>query len=309
MSKLVVDEIQYSGGTALTLPTTSPTAGDRLKTDGSGNLGWANYTTSIQRPSQLYNMPAASGNANQALKTDGSGNIGFANAPGNPMYVEGAGTNQRYGYYLVDKVDTIAGSPGNNFSVRVPTSFVPAGQEAKLIGMYMRVVNLGGAANSSKIYIRGMTNGGGSAHSGNAVNTMEIYRYGGSGSGYNNSNSTDGSYIYGGTLPNQNPWGDGTVQFTDTGSTTQYGKGQYVELFMYMAESMAEAWGTGGFANSSNTAFGYVHFWNYKQPQYNGYRVFSNAPYGFLFSNSQGSNFNDGFVELYALMRDDATYP
>ena len=58
---------------------------------------------------------------------------------------------------------------------------------------------------------------------------------------------------------------------------------------MYMAESMAEAWGTGGFANSSNTAFGYVHFWNYKQPQYTGYRVFSNAPYGFLFSNSHKS--------------------
>lgn len=38
MSKIVVDQIQKSGGVALTLPTTDGTSGQYMKTDGSGNL-------------------------------------------------------------------------------------------------------------------------------------------------------------------------------------------------------------------------------------------------------------------------------
>jgi len=38
MSKIVVDQIQKSGGVALTLPTTDGTSGQFMKTDGAGNL-------------------------------------------------------------------------------------------------------------------------------------------------------------------------------------------------------------------------------------------------------------------------------
>lgn len=41
MSKLVVDQIQKSGGPALTLPTVSPTAGQIIQSDASGNLTFA----------------------------------------------------------------------------------------------------------------------------------------------------------------------------------------------------------------------------------------------------------------------------
>lgn len=45
MSKLVVDQIQKSGGPALTLPTTDGTAGQALVTNGSGTLSFAASAT------------------------------------------------------------------------------------------------------------------------------------------------------------------------------------------------------------------------------------------------------------------------
>jgi len=41
MSKIVVDEIQKSGGVALTLPAADGSSGDTLQTDGSGSLSFA----------------------------------------------------------------------------------------------------------------------------------------------------------------------------------------------------------------------------------------------------------------------------
>ncbi len=45
MSKIVVDEIQKSGGVALTLPTADGNANEALTTDGSGNLSFASPAT------------------------------------------------------------------------------------------------------------------------------------------------------------------------------------------------------------------------------------------------------------------------
>lgn len=67
MSKLVVDQIQKSGGPSLTLPTTSGAANALLVNDGSGNLG---FTT-------LGNL-LPSGTANTVLTNDGAGNLSFA---------------------------------------------------------------------------------------------------------------------------------------------------------------------------------------------------------------------------------------
>jgi hypothetical protein len=67
MSKLVVDQIQKSGGPSLTLPTTSGAANAMLVNDGSGNLG---LTT-------LGNL-LPGGAANTVLTNDGAGNLSFA---------------------------------------------------------------------------------------------------------------------------------------------------------------------------------------------------------------------------------------
>lgn len=48
MSKLVVDQIQKSGGPALTLPTVSPTAGQYIQSDASGNLSFASVPTTAK---------------------------------------------------------------------------------------------------------------------------------------------------------------------------------------------------------------------------------------------------------------------
>lgn len=66
MSKLVVDQIQKSGGPALTLPTASGGANSLLANDGSGNLS---FTT-------LGNL-LPGGTTNTVLTNDGSGNLSF----------------------------------------------------------------------------------------------------------------------------------------------------------------------------------------------------------------------------------------
>ncbi|MAD26240.1 MAG: hypothetical protein CMO44_18940 [Verrucomicrobiales bacterium] len=48
MSKIVVDEIQKSGGVALTLPAADGSSGDTLQTDGSGNLSFGAGATEVQ---------------------------------------------------------------------------------------------------------------------------------------------------------------------------------------------------------------------------------------------------------------------
>jgi len=67
MSKLVVDQIQKSGGPALTLPTTSGAANALLVNDGSGNLSF----------STIGNLLPGGATANSVLTNDGSGNLSF----------------------------------------------------------------------------------------------------------------------------------------------------------------------------------------------------------------------------------------
>jgi hypothetical protein len=74
MSKIVVDQIQKSGGPALTLPTTSAGAANSLVVaDASQNLS---FTT-------LGNL-LPSGTSGQFLKTDGSGGFSFGTVSPNP---------------------------------------------------------------------------------------------------------------------------------------------------------------------------------------------------------------------------------
>lgn len=68
MSKIIVDQIQKSGGAAFTLPSTDGTAGQLLKTDGAGNLAFAAAPTDNIVPAdnaQIYgSVFTASGRGN-----------------------------------------------------------------------------------------------------------------------------------------------------------------------------------------------------------------------------------------------------
>ena len=73
MSKIVVDQIQKSGGAALTLPTSDGTAGQNLVTDGSGGLSFAAATQAVQvsKYSKAFTITGSSYNtSNRIMWTD-----------------------------------------------------------------------------------------------------------------------------------------------------------------------------------------------------------------------------------------------
>ena len=307
MSKLVVDEIQYSGGTALTLPTATPVANDQLKTDGSGNLGWTNYATSIKRPNVTYTFPAAAGSANQALKTDGSGNMDWANAPANPMYNVGNSTNRRYGYYLLDKVDCVSTPASANINFNFPSSYVT--NTASMIGIYLKVIGLGNVTNGDYPYMRFVDNSGNSVHQ-NTQNMAGWRRTYGQGAGASDWQSSNSSYIESSNAMNQSMFGTSTVAFNDTSSTTQYGKGCHMHVYAYMGNAMPSVWWAYGASESNNQPFGMCGEACFIQNQYNGWRALSSKPYGVQITSPNGTNWNDGMVEMYGIMQDaNVNYP
>ena len=73
MSKIVVDQIQKSGGAALTLPTSDGTAGQNLVTDGSGGLSFAAAAQAVQvsKYSKAFTVTGSSANtSNRIMWTD-----------------------------------------------------------------------------------------------------------------------------------------------------------------------------------------------------------------------------------------------
>tara|TARA_R110001592_G_scaffold328409_1_gene609988 strand:+ start:1077 stop:2036 length:960 start_codon:yes stop_codon:yes gene_type:complete len=122
MSKLVVNQIQYSGGAAFTLPQSGGTSGQLLKTDGSGNIGFVNGISTIKNSGQsvTYTMPTAPGNANQIIKTDGSGQLSYTNATAtNPMSV-----GNQDGMVLVGSTgDSMSSGSANTVDLIIPSTY------------------------------------------------------------------------------------------------------------------------------------------------------------------------------------------
>ena len=85
MSKLVVDQIQKSGGVALSLPTADGTNGHLLKTDGAGNLSFTAPPTAAAPGVVFVSRQTAA--ANYA----GSNSLSFDN-----VFTEGATTPTVY---------------------------------------------------------------------------------------------------------------------------------------------------------------------------------------------------------------------
>ena len=122
MSKLVVNQIQYSGGTAFTLPQSGGTANQVMKTDGSGNLSFVNGISTVKNSGQsvTYTMPTAPGNANQIIKTDGSGQLSYTNATAtNPMSV-----GNQDGMVLVGSTgDSMSSGSANTVDLIIPSTY------------------------------------------------------------------------------------------------------------------------------------------------------------------------------------------
>ncbi len=145
MSKLVVNQVQYSGGTALTLPQSGgTTSGEMLKTDGSGNLSFSSGLSTLKSEdgsSVTYTMPATVGSANQLIKTDGSGNLSFTNATATNPMAEG----DKDGMVLIGSSGSdFRDNPVSTYNISVPTSMTTNRYDIVAYKIYCHGINANG---------------------------------------------------------------------------------------------------------------------------------------------------------------------
>jgi len=114
MSKLIISQLQNgSGGTALTIPAADGTANKPLKTDGSGQLGFAAFA-----------LPAADGTVGQTMATDGSGQLAWATSKIEYSLITASASAVAGSNYMVNTTAsvitlTLPASPAANDMVRI----------------------------------------------------------------------------------------------------------------------------------------------------------------------------------------------
>ena len=148
MSLLTVDQIQYNGGTALTLPTATPAAGDLLQTNGSATLSWRDRLQKVTNAAGTVTYTAPSNVvAGKALGTGGSGTLGWYSAGGDPMAI-----GSHVGWRLGDKADfcaTISAYDGTetagvNADVTSINLLIPSSVNASdVISYYVKGIGIG----------------------------------------------------------------------------------------------------------------------------------------------------------------------
>lgn len=315
MSKLVVNQIQYSGGATYTLPTSNPTANDQLKTDGSGALGWSGHLTSVKNSSsnQVTNMPTQAGSSGQTLQSNGSGTLTYGSPPSNPMKV-----GSTYGYYLADRYEVLSGGNTQNFVLSAggsgqPGSATPFGTSGNFpIGYYMQWIGLGtNTATNNRIQAWNQA-GNDVSHGGYNMNVYYLGTYN-SGSQMGNSMTSYKEYVNVNYTGMQTQYGNSTLQFTDSGTTTQYGKVSTGEMWIFPGKSYPQFNHWVNYSNTGNNGYNtsYCHMWtqNMMQGTGQGYEYFTDVPWQFEWQNPGGAQFNEGVAELYILSQDNGTYP
>jgi hypothetical protein len=97
MSKIVVDQIQKSGGAAFTLPTTDGTAGQFIKTDGAGTLAFVSPSDSvIQADNALTHASVFTASARGNIYSTGEWTSSGPNSTYNNSSAAGTDANQTH---------------------------------------------------------------------------------------------------------------------------------------------------------------------------------------------------------------------
>ena len=308
MATLTVDQIQYNGGTALTLPTASPTAGQMLKTDGSANLGWKDrlQKASNASGSVTYNMPTNVVNG-KTLGTDGSGTLTWQTVAGDPTTV-GTHTGMR----LADKISfnstradgassaTASVNVANSFNLLIPTTVNAADVQAYFLKCYGYQYS-----SSSTLYCLPIDKDGTTLEAGNNQGTYCRYSSYNSGNGNNNESSATRISL---SLGPSN-----TCQATETsrGDFNEWGSNNYKRYgfceFQYYNSKGHPSWSSQymeGYSTSN-----YHDQWGVTRGNAN-YTNTSNAGWttdhaaGFQIYNSGTQNFVSGVFELYYTLKD-----
>lgn len=312
MSTLTVDQIQYNGGTAFTLPTGAPTAGQFIKTDGSGALGWVDglsKTKSADGSSIIYDKPPTPVSG-KILGTDGNENLAWVTGGGDPMAI---GTHT--GWRLGDKVDfnstiadfggSVTASPDKAGTVylKVPNSGTTA-TTSNIIAYYMRGIGINRAANSVRYRVEPVNHGNTNLMQNNTYQYVKgnNYQTGGHTS-YPTATYIDVSNPYTnldtGSSANDNTNGD----FNSFNNWNITMKRQFFELFWYNAKHSPDYWLrlNGQYDTNSYRMYNYVSG-GAGQNGSNSSATSDHAAGFKLYTTS--SNFVEGTVELYYVLKD-----
>ena len=315
MSKLVVNQVQYNGGQVFTLPTTAPAAGDFLKTDGSGALGWTGGNTqikSVDGSSKTYTMPANSGSSGQIIKTDGNAQLSYAAPAGqNPM---ARGTND--GMVLIgNSGDEFAAGSFSSHTITCPTEYTTTPSDIIGWKIDMHGVRTGGqaeyffsATDQAGNVINQSTNG--SVRVG-VVESGASYQTGiGAQGGYFNQSSTAGQMMIGVKYQN---WSNYNQDWRTNNGGSNYwrNEGTYAEFWVYNRVSKPQWHGWAGYRmvnndygfNLTNLADPTTFSNSYGFPRNEERQTVTNHPMGWKLSTN-GNNFVQGVWQVYAVFKD-----
>jgi hypothetical protein len=314
MSLLTVDQIQYNGGTALTLPTATPAAGDMLQTNGSGVLSWRDRLQKVTNAAGTVTYTAPSDiQAGKSLGTGGSGTLGWFSGGGDPMKV-----GSHVGWRLADKFDfnsNMSGSYGSSqtaYGTLVANTILllPSGVNASNVSSYYFVgYGLGAQSGSGSGWAITPVNASGSdVANSNAIghlNQMLSSSY-----GANYSTATDNKIqITDGPSGSTQTNGQTNTTYGDFNNTNNQSniarRGVNFELQHYNAKydfdgvGEADGWRSGG--ENSNFATSLVYQGRGNQ---GSFAMSTDYAAGFKLSLYSGGNIMQGTVCLYYCLND-----
>tara|TARA_B100001142_G_C14342513_1_gene658543 strand:- start:2695 stop:3654 length:960 start_codon:yes stop_codon:yes gene_type:complete len=316
MSKLVVNQIQYSGGTAFTLPQSGGTANQVMKTDGSGNLSFVNGISTVKNSGQTvtYTMPTAPGSANQVIKTNGSGQLSYANSTAsNPMSV-----GSQDGMVLVGSTgDAMAANNSNTVDLIVPSTYTTNYTDIVSFRLTFHGIR---ASSSGKIYFIPLKQDGSTAlnSSGFGGNyRWNYYSYGAHPNygvnGLLNQEPTSNTNGFCSVPTSYNTYGDNQQDNRlETGSSGQYAVGQNGEFDIYpMLRNLSmNGWSGGAYGSSTSN----MEYHKFPAPQKSSNAYTSSTTNGDMENMdggmmgvriyTNGGNWRQGVIQLYAIFKD-----
>lgn len=309
MSTLTVDQIQYNGGTAFTLPTGAPTAGQLLKTDGSGALGWVDGLAKVKSAdgsSITYDKPPTPV-ANKILGTDGNENLTWVTGGGDPMKV-----GSHIGLRLADKVDfnsdisaldgTVTVSPMKAQAVylRLPTSV----SASNVSHYYWKCTGIKNNSSNWRMDIQPINTSNSSIMVNNFYNSYKGANY----AQNNQFNSVATDYM---RMNYSQQMSVGCADTTNGDFNNLYNdnigmRGMFCEGWYYNAKYSPDAYTKSVYFYDAN---------NYKAAVQLGVHVQQNGGTNVQLTNDHASgfkfymnsnNFNEGMIELYYVLNDGA---
>jgi len=315
MSLLTVDQIQYNGGTALTLPTATPAAGDLLQTNGSGVLSWRDRLRKVTNAAGTVTYTTPSDvQGGKALGTSGGNAMGWYAGGGDPM-----GVNGHIGWRLADKIDfnsTIDGYGGNQTSgnpsnISQVNLTLPSGVNASDVSGYiLRGTALGFYQANAGVRVNPINSSGTNLISSSPVCNMQWSMS--SNNGNNASGSSQNDFI---SIMDNEPSG---FQTSNSQYDTTYGdfnnQGNYsisrrrmnFELQHYNCK-----YDFGGYVravcyrdNSTNKNHAKINVYGSRGNQ--SFQMSTNHAAGFRVYMYTGAYYRNGMLELYYCLNDGA---